>query len=345
MTDLPLPAAPRRPIVAALLSLALPGLGQLYNGALNKALWLFLAFALAGMPAGVFATLYAPSSLMAPLLALVALSALGVWLGSIVDAWREARGEPAPRRDWQVSGLYALLFLAGNAALYFGLVSGVNAHLVRSFAIPTLSMTPTMLRGDYFFADMRYNCPLCKQQVARGDVGVFVYPNDRTFYYVKRVIGLPGDHVTLKGRALFVNGERLSGAETNDGDRVLVAEQAGERRWRVEWKKETSAPDAEWVVPPAEIFVLGDNRDEFEGLAQLRLRAARRSRRQGAPDVVVYGAGRRALGANWKAGGVTRRAPPPPSPASGRGRRAPDHAARPACVAFATSFKRPVFTS
>ena len=266
MTDLnsPRDAAPRRPVVAALLSLALPGLGQLYNGALNKALWTFLAFALAGVPGGVFATLYAPSPLMAPLLALAALLTLAIWLGSIVDAWREARAEPAPHRDWQVSGLYALLFLLGNAALYFGLVSGVNAHLVRTFTIPTYSMTPTMLPGDYFFVDMRYNCPLCKECVARGDVGVFVYPNDRTFYYVKRVIGLPGDHVTLKGRELSVNGERISGAETGDGDRVLVAEQWGERKWRVEWRQETSAPDAEWVVPPAEIFVLGDNRDNSQ---------------------------------------------------------------------------------
>jgi signal peptidase I len=264
MSDLTSPrdATPRRPIVAAMLSFALPGLGQLYNGQLNKALWTFLAFALAGIPAGVFATLYAPSPLMAPLLALVALATLGIWLGSIVEAWREARrADPPSKRDWQVSGLYALLLILGNAALYFGLVGGVNAHLVRTFTTPTSSMTPTMLGGDYFLVDMRYNCPLCKEHVARGDVGVFVYPNDRTFYYVKRVIGLPGDHVTLKGRALSVNGERISGAEKTDGDRILVAEQSGERKWRVEWRKETSAPDAEWVVPPAAVLVLGDNRD------------------------------------------------------------------------------------
>ncbi len=262
MTDMPIPAAPRRPIVAALLSLALPGLGQFYNGELNKALWTFLAFALVGMPGGVFAMLYAPSSLMTPLLALVALATLGIWLGSIVDAWREARRETLARRDWQVSGLYALLFLLGNAALYFGLASGMNERLVQSFFIPTDNMTPTVLRGDYVLADKRYNCPNCKGRAARGDVAIFVYPNDRTLHYIKRVIGLPGDRISLKGRALFVNGERVSGAETSDGDHILVAEQSGERKWRVEWRKETSAPDVEWVVPPASVFVLGDNRDD-----------------------------------------------------------------------------------
>ncbi|MBY6241342.1 signal peptidase I [Methylosinus sp. Sm6] len=255
-------ATPRRSVVAALLSLALPGLGQLHNGALDKALWTFLAFALAGAPAGVLATLYAPSRLMAPLLAAVALLTLGIWAASIVDAWREARAEPAPRREWQVGGLYALLLLLGNAALYFGLVSGVNAHLVRSFTTPADGMAPTLLRGDYFFVDMRYNCPLCKGRVSRGDAGVFVYPDDRTLYYIKRVIGLPGDHIALRGRALFVNGARISGAEAIEGDRIVVREQSDAREWRVEWGKANIVPDAEWVVPPAAVFVLGDNRDE-----------------------------------------------------------------------------------
>jgi signal peptidase I len=265
MTDLPFSqdgAAPRRPVVAALLSLALPGLGQLYNGALNKALWTFLGFALVGVPGVSFATLYAPSVLMAPLLALTTLLTFAVWLGAIIDAWREAkRAEPQPRREWQVSGLYVLLFLIGNAALYFGLASHMRDHLVQAFNIPSESMTPSVLRGDYVFTDKRYNCPNCKGRVTRGDVGVFVYPNDRTLYYIKRVIGLPGDRVVIKGRELYVDGRRLSGQEMSEGDHVVVDEQSGERKWRVEWNRETSAAETEYAVPPGEVFVLGDNRD------------------------------------------------------------------------------------
>jgi len=249
-----------RPVAAALLSAALPGLGQLYNGELNRGLWFFLGFALVGIPGVVFATLYAPSALMAPLAVATAILTLAVWLGAIFDAWRNARDTTQPRRDWQVSGLYALLFLAGNASLYLGLAGGMRAHLVQSFVIPQSSMAPGILRGDYLFVDKRYNCPECKGRVARGDVGVFVYPDDRTLYYIKRVIGLPGDHVVIKGRELFVNGERLSGEETSEGDRIFVVEQSGGRKWRVEWSKESSA-EADYTVPPAEIFVLGDNRD------------------------------------------------------------------------------------
>ena len=64
---------PRRPIVAALLSLALPGLGQLYNGEVNKALWLFLGFVLIGAPGETIAALYVPAALMLPLLVLCVL--------------------------------------------------------------------------------------------------------------------------------------------------------------------------------------------------------------------------------------------------------------------------------
>src|SRR5437763_455176 len=81
---------PRRPLVAALLSLALPGLGQLYNGDINKALWLFLAYVLISVPGVTIAALYVPSVLMLPLLLMSILLTLGVWLGTIIDAWREA---------------------------------------------------------------------------------------------------------------------------------------------------------------------------------------------------------------------------------------------------------------
>src|ERR1051325_5938315 len=108
---------PRNPWIAALLALALPGLGQLYNGDLNRALWLFLGFVLIGCFPGVtIAALYVPAVLMLPLLLLSVALTFGLWGFAIVDAGRGAAGQQVyPRHDWQVSGLYALLLLAGNA--------------------------------------------------------------------------------------------------------------------------------------------------------------------------------------------------------------------------------------
>jgi signal peptidase I len=65
-------------------------------------------------------------------------------------------------------------------------------------------MQPTLLPGDILFADKRYNRPGFKQAVQRGDIAIFVYPNDRTTYYIKRIVGLPGDVVDVDGGQLTV---------------------------------------------------------------------------------------------------------------------------------------------
>jgi len=253
---------PRNPWIAALFSFALPGLGQLYNGDLNKALWLFLGFIVIGCFPGVaIAALYVPAVLMLPLLVITVALTLGVWGVAIVDAWRGAsRQQVYTRREWQVSGLYVLSFLVGSA-LILVLSADVRQRMVQTFNIPTAAMQPSVLRGDWLFADKRYNCPGCKTAVAIGDIGVFVFPNDRTQYYIKRVIGLPGDHVSISSHNVIVNGRSLSRSEAAEGDFLVVTEQAGQHSWRVQWKKTGASRDFDVTVPPGQIFLLGDNRD------------------------------------------------------------------------------------
>jgi signal peptidase I len=102
---------PRNRWIAALLSLALPGLGQFYNGDLNEAFWLFLGFVLIGCFPGVtIAALYVPAVLMLPLLVISTALTFGLWGLAILDAWRmAARRQVYTRREWQVSGFYAFL--------------------------------------------------------------------------------------------------------------------------------------------------------------------------------------------------------------------------------------------
>jgi signal peptidase I len=199
---------------------------------------------------------------MLPLLATCVLLTLGVWIGAIIDAWREANSRRIyTRREWQVSGLYALLFLAGNAPIFSLLVDTMRRRQAESFSIPSASMEPGILRGDILFADKRYNCPNCNGRVAPGDIGIFVYPNDRTLYYIKRVIGMPGDHVVIRGHEVSVNGESLTREEAVDGERIVVTEKSGMHSWRVQWSKNTAGGDVDVTVPPGQIFLLGDNRD------------------------------------------------------------------------------------
>jgi signal peptidase I len=250
--------SPQRLLPAAF-STVMPGLGQLANGQVNKAIWLFLAFTALGVPGVALVALYLPSSLMFPALLLGLVLTLGLWVYGIADAWRGGRGsEGVLAQPWQSTGLYALVFAAGNLVTLPLLIGYVRAHQVEPLQVPSSSMAPTMLPGDYFFADKRYNCLGCGAGVSRGDIAIFAYPNDRSVLYLKRIVGLPGDHVQMRGREVKVNGTSLTLPDSAPGADDS-AEAIDGRRWRVSWSG-GSAPDLDITVPPGHVFVLGDNR-------------------------------------------------------------------------------------
>ncbi|MGZ3241554.1 MAG: hypothetical protein ACXWJK_15090, partial [Burkholderiaceae bacterium] len=83
----------RKPLLAALMSFVLPGFGQLYNGELNKAIWLFLGFAFLTVPGMALIALYLPNGLMLPTLLISLVMTLSTWVYGIVDAWRSARSK------------------------------------------------------------------------------------------------------------------------------------------------------------------------------------------------------------------------------------------------------------
>ena len=252
-----LPMTPRRPIGAALASLILPGFGQFYNGELNRAIWLFLSFATLCIPAVALIALYLPDALMLPMLLLGLVAALGVWAYAVWDAWRGARLHAGGlARAWQQSGVYALVFVLCDLLALPLLTLYVREHQVEPFYIPSASMEPSVRRGDRIWADKRYNCPGCKQGVHRGDIAVFAYPNDRSVRYIKRVIGLPGDHIELKDRQVWVNGQPLQAAGAPSAGPSpnppvtppdtptitppamgVVTESIDARTWQVQWRE------------------------------------------------------------------------------------------------------------
>ncbi len=254
---------PRRPVFALMMSFVLPGFGQLYNGEPNKAIWLFLGFALLSIPGGALVALYLPSTWMMPALVVGIVLTLALWLYGMIDAWRGAsRRQDYVPQVWQVSGVYALVFILCNVLALPLLISYVREHQVASFYLPSSSMAPSVLRGDIIFADKRYNCPGCKQGVKRGDIAIFAYPNNRTIYYIKRIIGLPGDHVRVKGNEVWVNGRSLTVTEAVTPNGVLATERDGGRQWKVIWAPvKDRPPEADMTVPAGQVFVLGDNRD------------------------------------------------------------------------------------
>ena len=151
---------PHRPWLAALMSLVLPGFGQLYNGQPNRAIWLFASFAFLCAPALALIALKLPDALVVPMLVLGLLLTLGLWLYAAQDAWQVAcRTKTNDSHPWQVSGMYLAALVLGGLLTLPLVISYVRAHMVQAFRIPSGSMQPTLLAGDFVMADMRYNCP------------------------------------------------------------------------------------------------------------------------------------------------------------------------------------------
>jgi signal peptidase I len=253
---------PRKPIVAVLMSAVLPGFGQLYNGDVNRAIWLFLAFAFLNVPWLAIVALYLPRGWLVPMLVLTFVAAIWVWVYSMFAAWGRAKALPdyVPER-WQSSGLYALVFIVSNVIALPALTIDIRANFVEPFRIPSASMEPAVMQGDFLFADKRYNCPGCKYRIEQGDIAIMAMPNDRTVLFIKRVIALPGDRVTITGRTVRVNGEALTVGSPEAGATQFTERAANGREWTVQWRSATAggAP-IDITVPPGEVFVLGDNR-------------------------------------------------------------------------------------
>lgn len=256
---------PRRPLFALVMSLVLPGFGQLYNGEVNKAIWIFLAFLFVTAGITPFVALHMPGKLMMPALVAGQLFTLAIWVYSMRDAWRTAaRSDLYVLQQWQKSGVYAAIFIVLSGLLLPSLIAKVRDRQVASFRVTASNMLPTVMPGDLVFADQRYNCFKCNQAVVRGDIVVFNYPNNRTLYYVDRVIGLPGERVEVRNGEVRINGRSLAapGAGAPEG-----MEGTGPRQWRVSWAENSNGyrpPDADVVVPAGHVFLMGDNRNLSE---------------------------------------------------------------------------------
>ncbi len=133
----------------------------------------------------------------------------------------------------------------------------IRGFIVQAFKIPSGSMLPTLVVGDHLLVNKfiyGIRVPLWGKRVVsfsepkRDDVVVFVYPQDRSKDFIKRVKGLPGETLEVRDRVVHVNGEPV-------GDEHAHLGKDGGKGRR---PRDNFGPIK---VPDGHVFVLGDNRD------------------------------------------------------------------------------------
>ena len=153
----------------------------------------------------------------------------------------------------------------------------LRGFIVEPFRIPSGSMLPSLYIGDFILVNKfsyGVRLPVLNIKILdiddpkRGDVMVFRYPRDPSIDYIKRVIGLPGDHIAYYNKVLYVNGKPIkrefSGQYEGPGQSHAneYLEQLGEKEHPLLlMPARPSNLEGEWIVPEGMYYVMGDNRD------------------------------------------------------------------------------------
>lgn len=198
---------------------------------------------------------------------------------------KSGAGQASHKRSWLVNTSYEFFPV-------FALILILRSFLFEPFQIPSGSMMPTLLTGDFIMVQkFAYGLrePISNHVIIetgapkRGDVAVFRFPPEPKINYIKRIVGLPGDRVVYQDKKLWVEPKCTSGVQcpalervpkTYDGPsgynmsgRALehYTETLGEKSHALLQAplgaNETDRSSGSWTVPEGHYFVMGDNRD------------------------------------------------------------------------------------
>jgi len=176
-----------------------------------------------------------------------------------------------------------------KTVIYAGLIAvGIRTFLYEPFNIPSGSMIPTLLVGDYLFVSkfsygyshfsFPFSPPLFKGRIfaslpKRGDVAVFKLPRDPSVDYIKRIVGLPGDTIQMQHGQLYINGKEVKRVRdgtytaTGDGPPMVLRRYAetlpnGVKHFILKASNNGPLDNTQvYHVPPGHVFGMGDNRD------------------------------------------------------------------------------------
>lgn len=136
----------------------------------------------------------------------------------------------------------------------------IRTFIIQAYKIPSRSMVPALLVGDHLLVNKfiyGVKIPIIRTILIpvtnpkRGDIIVFIYPNDRTKDYIKRVIGVGGDKIEIKNKNIFINHQPYKDTFGIYSDKTVYP--------AIVQPRDNYGPV---IVPKGSLFVMGDNRDE-----------------------------------------------------------------------------------
>jgi len=136
----------------------------------------------------------------------------------------------------------------------------IRTFIICAYKIPSRSMVPTLLVGDHILVNKfiyGVKIPLLRRTIIpfsepkRGEIVVFIFPNDRSKDFIKRVIGVGGDKIEIKNKTIFINDKEFKDSFGVYSDSLILPKSMQPR--------DNFGPVN---VPEKTIFVMGDNRDE-----------------------------------------------------------------------------------
>jgi signal peptidase I len=199
----------------------------------------------------------------------------GIWLGYrlLASTTHRAATLPLPTVPRYVEISRALFPVAVIVLL-------IRSFLFEPYKIPSPSMMPTLQSGDFIFVNKfayGLRLPISNAMILetgrprRGDVAVFRLPSNPQDNYIKRVVGLPNDHVVYRDHQLVVNGERIESSFTpalyRQSDAIVGEEKLGSATHAILHSQSghvLSVREFEETVPEGHYFMMGDNRDNSQ---------------------------------------------------------------------------------
>jgi len=224
------------------------------------------------------------------LIMFIALLVTGIIWAADHFIWKPVRGRTAEslrnagKPDAEVNGARHEPLIVEYARAFFPVILFVfllRSFLVEPFRIPSGSMMPGLLAGDFILVNKftyGLRLPIINQKVVnlsapeRGDVMVFRYPADPSINYIKRVIGLPGDRIVYRDKKLYINNLPMPQApmgdytyENESGRNVIFARRIQEsfngKLHDILLSEGQNSNVLEFNVPDGHYFMMGDNRD------------------------------------------------------------------------------------